>query len=160
MVRKVIAMLAILSLCFAFGVTAQAASYTPYEGTISSTYITYFKDIVSGIGFNENYVAFRSGQYDYVLVVGDLEYSGTTFTLNDTGTIYTFTTSGNYNSYTSYDVQEISDFSMSPSDKIIYSDLGQFPQLLERGAKYEMLSAVLLCIALLGFVVGRFFVVR
>lgn len=157
MVRKVSALFFCVALFFAFGITAHAQTYTPYEGTMSSSYVSYFKDILSGVGFDKNYVALRSGQYEYVMVVGDLEYDGNSFTSNGTATVYTITNSGNYNSSYSYNVSEISSLSITPDDKIIYSDLGQFPQLMERGAKYEMLSAVLMLICLLGVVIGRIF---
>lgn len=155
MVRQIKMMCAIVVLLCAFGTTAHAATYTVYEGNPSSTYITYFRDILSGIGFNENYVAFRSGQYEYTMVVGDLSYDGTSFNLDSSGTVYKFTTDNSYNSYYSYSVTDLSVFNLNPDDKIVYSDLGQFPQLLERGDKFEMLTAVLVCIALLSVVVGR-----
>lgn len=141
----------------AVGTSAKAVTYEVYDGNPSNTYIQYFKDIVSGIGFNDNYVAFRSGQNDYVMVVGDLEYNNGKFTLADVGTVYTIASSGNYNSTYSYTVTEIDSLTLNPSNKLIYSDLGNYPQLVERGAKYEILTAVLLVTALLGLVIGRIF---
>ena len=75
MVRKVTTLICVLVLIFAIGMKAQSTSVTPYEGNMSSTYITYFRDIVSGIGFNDNYVAYRSGQNEYKMVVGELTSS-------------------------------------------------------------------------------------
>ena len=161
MVRKVIVIISCLVLIFAFGVTAQAATHNVYtDGNISSTYVTYFKDILSGVSFKDNYVAFRSGQYSYTMVVGDLEYdeNSKTFTLSSPGREYSFTTNNSgYNSYYSYDSVTIDSFELRVDNNIIYSDLGYFPQLIERGAKYEMLSAVLIVVALLGVVIGRIF---
>lgn len=157
MVRKVSIMVAILLLCFGFAVTAQAATYSPYEGNPSNTYITYFRDIVSGIGFNDNYVAFRSGQNEYIMVVGDLDYNNGQIVLNSEGSLYTMATDGNYNGYYRYSVDSITDFTLNTEDKIIYSDVGQFPQLVERGAKYEILTTLLLSIALLGLVISGIF---
>lgn len=150
-----------LVLIFGFAVSAQAATHTVYEnGNISSTYLTYFKDILPGVPFSHNYVAFRSGQYSYTMVTGDIEYneSTRTFTLQGEGHVYVFEqTSNNYNSYYTYDDGSISNFSVQANDSVLYSDVGSYPQLMERGAKYEMLTAVLICIALLGYVVSRFF---
>lgn len=157
MVRKVSIMICSLALIFAFGMTAQGATHQVYEGNPSNTYIQYFKDIISGMSFTDNYVAFRSGQYDYTLVVGKLEYTNGEIRLVGQGEIYTISQEGNYNSYYKYDYAETSNFSVNPSDKIIYSDIGNYPHLVERGAQYEIFTAVLLCTALLCVVVGRFF---
>lgn len=157
MVRKVKILLAIVVLCCALGTTAHAASFTPYEGTPSNTYIQYFRDIVSGIGFNEHYVALRSGQYEYVLAVGDIQYGNDIFTSADVVGLYTITLSSGYNSSTTYSFNEVDSLYVSTNDQIVYSDLGHYPQLVERGAKYEMFTAVLVCTALLSIVVGRFF---
>lgn len=133
------------------------ALYSIYDGSISSSYVTYFKDILAGVPFNKNYVAFRSGQYTYTMVVGELEYNGNSLTLIGDGKEYIFTTSSGYNSYPTYNVYDITSFSLSLGDYLVYSDLGDYPQLMERGEKYEVFTAVLLCVALLCIVVGRFF---
>lgn len=157
MVRKVICMVICIVLLCAIGTVAHAESFEPYEGTPSNTYITYFRDIVSGIGFNDHYVALRSGQYEYILAVGDIQYGNEIFTSADTVGLYTISLNSGYNSTTSFTYREIDSLYISTNNQIIYSDLGHYPQLVERGAKYEMFTAVLLCTALLGVVVGRFF---
>lgn len=157
MVRKVTIMAVCLCLLFCVSRSAQATAYTPYDGSISSTYITYFKDIVSGIGFNENYVALRTGQYEYVLFVGQFTYENGVYTLQDTGTAYTISNEGNYNTYQTYSVNEVTDVTVTPQDKIIYSDLGQYPQLIDRGSKYEMLNTYLLVGFMLIFFILRIF---
>ena len=158
--RKVSVMVCVLALIFGFAVTAQAATHTVYDGNPSSTYINYFRDIVAGLSLHDNYLAFRSGQNEYMLITGDLQYDGNTFTLLDTGTVYTFISDNNYNASLSYQVGTITSFALNPEDKLIYSDLGQFPQLEERGTKYEIISALLVGVGLLGLVIGRFFRVR
>lgn len=153
MVRKITALLFCAVILFAIGEGSRANAYSVYDGNMSNTYVTYFKDIVSGIGFNDHYVAFRSGQYEYTMVCGDLTYDGNQFILNSPGQVYTFTTDSSYGSYYRYNVSSIENFSLVTNDSIIYSDIGQYPQLVSRGEKYEMLSAVLMCTFMLGFVV-------
>lgn len=145
MVRKVSIMMACFALVLALGNRAQASDYTVYDGNMSSTYIDYFRDIVAGIGFNEHYVAFRSGQYEYTLIVGELIYADGNFSLVDTGTCYTISNSGNYNSLYEYDVSRLEQFSLSSGNYIVYSDLGQFPRLTTRGENYEILQTYTLC---------------
>lgn len=65
MVRKVICVAAVCVLLVS-GATATANAATAYDGSISSTMI----DIVNKIplNFSDEYVFFRSGQYEYTLV--------------------------------------------------------------------------------------------
>lgn len=162
MVRKISALLVACALLFsATCATASAATHSVYdEGNISSTYVTYFRDIVSGIGFNENYVAFRSGQYSYTMVVGDLEYIDGIISLSGVGSEYVITTSSGYSSDFSYNVNYIDVFSVDTGDSILYSDVGDYPQLVDRGAKYEILTSILLLIICCSVVIARIFTKR
>lgn len=158
MVRKISASICAIALIMALSMPALGATHDVYkEGNPSTTYIQYFRDIVAGIGFKDHYVAFRSGQYSYTMCVGNLEYTNGIISLVGEGELYTFTQIGNYNSLYSLNYEEVSNFSVSVDNYIVYSDLGHFPQLVERGAQYEMLSAVLIVIGLLGIVINRIF---
>lgn len=154
MVRKVIAyMVAVLILCSAFCGTVSAATYTPYEGNISTSYLTYFEDLLPKIKLTDHYVFFRSGQYDYVMVVGDIEHDNGIFSSETDCTVYTLSSSSGYNSYNSYYVSTISDFYMVSNDILIYSDLGDFPELETRGNKYEVIQTILIGIFMLAVVI-------
>ena len=89
MVRKTITVI-LLVLVAVSAMCGTAQAYSIYEGTISSTYTTYFKDILSRQTIFTDYVCFRSGQNQYVMVVGDLEYSNNRFVLSGNGSVYTF----------------------------------------------------------------------
>lgn len=158
-VRKILScVLVSLVLITAFCGSVQAATHEVYDnGSLSTTYITYFKDILSGCDFRDNYVAFRSGQYSYTLVVGELEYENGSFSLLSSGKEYIFSSTGNYNSQYTYQVKDISNFSLDSGNSIIYADVGDFPQLIERGSKYETLNTILISIALLCIVISRIF---
>lgn len=160
MVRKIASYVCMLGLiCAMLCAPVQAATHDVYEnGNLGTTYITYFKDILSGAKFSDNYVAFRSGQYEYTLVVGELENENGVISLAGPGKEYVFTTqSSSYNSQYYYYVNDLNEFSLATGNYIIYSDTGDYPELIERGAKYEMFTALLLCVALLSIVFGRFF---
>lgn len=152
MVRKVRVMLAILCLLCATGTVAQAASYTAYDGNPSNTYITYYRDILAGVPITDNYVVFRSSQYEYIMVTGDLVYNNGLFTSDKECTTYTIATSGNYNQSYSYNIGSITSFVLDSGDEIVYSDLGNYPQLEERGAKYEVLTTILIVAVCVGYV--------
>lgn len=162
MVRKITALIiAQIVLICCFATSGQCANYDVYEnGTISSTYITYYKDILSGQSIMDDYVGFRSGQYTYTLAVGDLEYNGS-FTGNGNIKVYTFDTqSSGYNQALKYTVSQDNNFSLNSSDTVLYSNLGDYPQLIERGANFEVFTAILLCICMCSIVINRIFYYR
>lgn len=157
MVRKIIVMFSAFALIFAFGVTAHGATYNVYdEGTLNTTYTTYFRDIVAGVGLKDEYVAFRSGQYEYTLIIGQLEYENGVISSQERCTTYTFRADGTqYNNQYKYYVDWVDTVSLDTENHILYSSVGDFPQLIERGANYEVYTAVLLTICCVSVVIGR-----
>lgn len=155
-IRRVFFATMLLICCVATSV--HGANYETYSnGNLSSTYVTYFKDIISGQSIMNDYVAFRSGQYTYTMAVGNLNYGGD-FSGNGKVKVYTFDTeSSNYNQNLTYTVTTDSSFYLEPSVSVIYSNLGDYPQLIERGANIETINTILLCVALLSVVIGRVF---
>lgn len=158
MVRKVSVIVAVaVMLLNAFCVGASAATYNPYEGTISTTYLTYARDVLPNMKLGDHYVFLRSGQNEYTMITGDVVYTNGRFSNIDPVTVYTWSTDGSYNSYYRYNVAIVSDIDVNPSDKIIYSDLGNFHQLEERGQRYEILATILFAVFMLSaFIRGLF----
>lgn len=154
MVRKVIVTLAAFALIACCASTVQAAS-TPYAGNISTTYVTYFKDILSTVDPGKDYVAYRATQYSYVMVVGEIEFQDNTFT--GKGKQYTISTDSGYNNELTYIVSDVDYFSLSVTDELVYSNLGDYPQLIDLGEHYEILQTITLWIALCMCVIWRIF---
>lgn len=149
MVWKRLSITMCLCLVIAIAIPGKAFGYSVYtEGSLSSTYITYFKDIVAGIEPNKKYVAYRSGQYSYTLAAGDLSISGTTISSTDTVTLYVYETSNTsgYSATYYYNVSSVSDFSLNVSNYIVYSNLGNYPLLEERSTIYEYTTLYIICI--------------
>lgn len=162
MVRKISALLVALIVLFgAVAPIGQCATYSTYaNGNISTTYTQYFKDILSGKSILDDYVAFRSSQYEYVMAVGDIDYNGN-FKGNGEVKIYTFDTeSSNYNSILTYSVSTDSNFTLNQGNTVIYSNLGEYPQLIERGANFEVIQTILFSIMLISVVISRIFYCR
>lgn len=136
-----------------------AGAATPYDGTISSTYLDIFKQF--DISPNDDYVFFRSGQYEYTMLVGDIDYSNNNFTLNGNGKLYTlvYNTGTGYgsNSYYTRTVSDVSTYTVTTGGKLVYSNLGDFPILSERGDIYAYTSAFLLSVIFLCSVIGAVF---
>lgn len=154
--RKIIFI--ILALALSMALPLSASAYSVYEdGSLSSTYTTYYRDVVSGLSPFDNYVYWRSGQYEYSLVVGDLDYNNGKFSSDQTCKHYKFTTSSGYNSTFTYSTTNINDFSLSVGNALVYSDLGNYPCLTDRGDFYAFTSLLLMFIALCIFLVRSIF---
>lgn len=151
MVRtKRLIMILSLAAALVLAVPSSAFAHDIYtDGNISSTYTTIFQDL--NLSPFDDYVYFRSGQYEYTLIVGDIELNGSRFSSSEIVTNYTINTqsgTGYGNNIYKYTVTEENGFDLNASNYLVYSNLGSYPQLTERGESYELLTAFLLCLAL------------
>lgn len=132
-----------------------ALSVDAYQGTISTTYLTFFKDIVAGISIFDDYVFYRSSDNTYTMITGDIELTGTTFELIGDGQEYEITQnsgSGYSSSYYSLSVSSISDLSVRAGNYLVYSNLGHYPRLEERSVVYEfalLMAFITFCVCAL-----------
>lgn len=117
------------------------------DGGIGTTYTTYFQDILDKYPVCPDYVYFRSGQYQYALVVSDeLSYSEGMFTA-DTYDYYLITTSSGYGTgYLTLYKNPGTSLSLDVGDNLVYSSLGHFPSLIERGSFYDYAITLVLVV--------------
>lgn len=110
-----------------------------YPGTISDTYLNYFRGIVQKLDWNQHYVVYRSGQYSYTMVYGEeVALNGTRFTGNgNVVNLYRNTSSGNSDWYVGYSSDSLS---LSAGSLYVYSDLGMYPTLKEGGSSIEFMA--------------------
>lgn len=129
------------------------SSHTPYEsGSMSSTVVSYFDDIVAKLGA-VHYVLFRSGQYEYRMYYGEgLEYDGTF--------------AADFVDYIAYDSRYYtwssgseSGFKLSCGSYLVYSDLGDYP-CLDNGSIGSYLIAFTLVLWLLYQIMSKLFMPR
>ncbi len=151
MVRKVSKLLVCL-LAAAVTVSAAtqaAAAASVYQGTVSTTYVDYAKQILTKCPPFQDYVFFRSGQYEYTLVCGTLTLNGDTFTGSNVGEFtITYHTQSGYSGTSYYTVtgKSTNSFSLDTNNELVYSSLGSFPALTERGDFVETLTLLLLVV--------------
>lgn len=109
------------------------------DGNISSSYTTYFQDILNGLPADTTYVYYRSGQYTYAMVVGNLALSNNVISSSEPVTIYEISTNSgsSYNSVYRYYVRSESNFSLNIGSSLVYTNLGDYPVLEERGDIFE-----------------------
>lgn len=148
LVRRVLACLCVC-LCISTG-TAVASNYNVYtQGNISTSILTYFRDIESGIGINDNYVFWRSAQYEYKMVVGALKLENNIFSgLDPASYMQVYTLNTNTSSYDTYryTLSTEQNFSLDAHNYLVYSDLGHYPKLHERGVNYAFCTLFVVCI--------------
>lgn len=148
MVRKVMAVCIALAVALSAAAHASAATAQIYEGNISTSMTAYFSDILLKVPPTLNYVLIRSGQYTYVMYVGEFSWDGSTFYATSADA-YAITTNSGYNSVYSFNVSTISDLTIRPGDYLVYSDLGPFPGLREPVEVWGYLLLIALFILLL-----------
>lgn len=141
--RLIVAMGLVVALCGSMA--TQALAYTAYDGTPSNTYITYFRDMLSKFSASSDYVVFRSGQYEYLLVVGQLAESDNRIVATGEVDICEISTNSGYGSSYSMSFRNESSFSLDPGDEIIYSNLGKYPSLEERGDITDYATLFVIC---------------
>lgn len=147
MARKITVIVTSLALVLcALCAPISAATYNVYtEGNMNTTYVQYFKDILAGAKITDDYVAFRSGQYEYTMAVGKLGIvDGGIIASSGECKVYRIGQEGTYNARYTYSTETTTGFSVDPNDSIVYSNLGDYPQLIERSAHIETLSLIAL----------------
>lgn len=112
-----------------------ASLNSPYDGTISTTYVDIARDCLWNLGWFDNYVFWREGQYTYVFAYGDIKLSGSTFR-GDNATILRITAPTNYSGAIQVSTSEDS-FSVNAGNRLVYSNLGEYPQLDSRKFLYD-----------------------
>lgn len=120
------------------------------EGTLNSTYTTYFRDYVGHLGLDDHYVYARTGQYVYTLFYGDISLDGTTFRMGKC-TRVDITTSSGYNSSYTMSSTNINSYTLNVGNNIVYSDLGAYPMFEGRGEVFQYVQTITICV--MGFVV-------
>lgn len=124
-----------------------------YDGSISTSVLTYFRGMTEKLSPSSHYVLFRQSQYIYRLVYGEnLVCNGNRFTGTDM-------------MYITYDTRDYvlssgteGGFSLNVGSYIVYSDIGDiYPVLVEGVKNYEFKALLFLCTMYLLFVIVRSF---
>lgn len=137
---------------------ALLSSYSqPYDGSISTTYTTYFRGVVEKLPPASHYVLFRSDQYSYRLVYSDsMTYENGRFAADSAQYVNYYV--GNYNSRSQVTSGVEGAFSLSPNGYPVYSDLSELYPVLSEGVKNYEFKTLLFCVVLfLLFTIARSF---
>lgn len=104
-----------------------------------------FGGVVSKLPYGVHYVYYREGQYRYCLAYADsLELSGSEFTA-PSATVVSYTTGSSYQGQATWNVSTESNFTLDAENYLVWSDLGDYPELTERReGDYAQLACVML----------------
>lgn len=108
-------------------VRAPAASSTPYASVSANTYSDLAASMLWKVGFGDDYVFWRGGQYQYNFAYGDLELSNSRFRGSGCKLV-TFTLNSSYGGTYTMDVTTGS-VDLSAGSYIVFSNLGPYPVL-------------------------------
>lgn len=113
--------------------------YTVYDsGLPASQYLSWAQGLIKRVPIGQDYVFFRSGQYQYVFAYGDYSEG-----FSSPSTVYILQLSSNYNSsYSFYSLVDNS-FSFTPGQGVVYSSLSDYPSLTTDYTR-EILFALIL----------------
>ena len=109
--------------------SSRTVSGSPYSSVTSGTYTELASACIPHLAWDDNYVFFRSGQYEYKLVFGnDLTFSNGVFSGSDCTVITWSQTTAQYQNY--YEQRVTNDsINLSVGNYIVWSNLGDFPCL-------------------------------
>lgn len=120
----------------------------------NSTDVTQlFRDILSKISPFDDYVFYKIDDKNYRMYVGDIDFLGDTFNSSSDLIVYDYC----IDSDDELNIYVSSDLTLLADNTLIYSNLGFFPDLIERGDYYALLTFLLLCTALFMFLIRPIF---
>lgn len=126
--------------------SAAAVGGVSDEYGVGTSYNVYFAGLAGKLPAGTHYAYYRSGQYEYTFVYSeDLQVDGDTFTA-DSAVVAVLDTESGYQSPPTWSTYETTDIRFSANGNLIYSDLGDYPDLIERReVQYAELTVVILC---------------
>lgn len=127
-----------------------------YTNVIPSDIVDMFRDVISNESIMSSYVACCNDNNTYSLFVGDISMKGNTF-VSDTFVKCYKLFPDSETSDLIYQVSDVSGLKIDASNKIVYSNLGNYPGLIRRGEIYEVVQTILIAAIGLCFIVSSIF---
>ncbi len=115
---------------------------------VGTSNIAIFGPVAAKLPYGTHYVYWREGQYTYKFAYSaSLALSGSRFTGSDVA-VLTYQTYNSYNSQATFVRSSEASFSLDAGNYLVWSDLGDYPTLYERGGEDYAKTA---CIILASF---------
>lgn len=144
-------------------IPVSAEVFTVDYGSFTSSFLNIFRDVAEGLT-GESYVAWRNGDNDFAMYIGDtLTETNGTFT-GEAGRIVSLSTvrwtdasGSSYTTYTDYYVREIDSFTLRTNNVLVYSSLDDYPALKQGGEEFEFSLLFIISIVCIAAVIIRIF---
>lgn len=135
----------LMAVCILLISSASAYSIDP-EYAVGSSNLTIFQGVAERLPYGVHYVYWRNGRYEYCMAYGNtLSVSGSNFTGSNCTVITYYTYTGNGTQAT-WNTASVSNFSLNASSYLVWSDLGDYPTLYDRGGvDYVKTVCIILC---------------
>lgn len=127
------------------GIMPFSSHSIPSNYGVGSNNVAIMEGIVSKFDYGDHYVYWRSGQYSYMLAHSrELVYEGGRFRAPSVQLVQYNTYSGG-SSQATYSQSTDSNFSLAPGNYLVWSDLGDYPQLESGRREREYVQAACIC---------------
>ena len=152
--KKLLIILSVFILIFAFCLPCFASNYSSYDGNsnnLSSTYVDYLKNALSDIDPDEDYILFRDSRFSYILAVSD-NFTYVNNTLSGKAEILRLYVTDDYNYDNRYHVQLINDpnFKYTYDGYMIYSNcIENIPSLTNASTTSSKIPYILIGVGVL-----------
>lgn len=138
-----------------FEVVRRFDDMTSYDNVIPNDIVDVFRDIVADQSILSDYVACCTKEGEYSLFIGNIGYKNSKFSSEEK--IKLISLKSDENNKLVYSSQTVSGLSLFTEGKVIYSNLGDFPNLIRRGEVYEILQTILIVIIGCCILISRIF---
>ncbi len=138
-----------------FEVVRRFDDMSSYDNVIPNDIVDVFRDIVADQSILSDYVACCTKEGEYSLFIGNIGYKNSKFSSEEK--IKLISLKSDENNKLVYSSQTVSGLTLFTEGKVIYSNLGDFPNLIRRGEVYEILQTILIVIIGCCILISRIF---
>lgn len=118
---------------------------------VGTSNINIFGPLAGKLPIGTHYVYWRDGQYTYRLAYSpEMSVSGTRFS-SPSVILATYQTNTGYGSQATWTVSQDTNFSLNAGNYLVWSDLGDYPQLVDRSVRDYVHAAVIGIVVLFVF---------
>ena len=108
------------------------ADISPSYG-VGTTYVDIFAGLAAKLDYGVHYVYYRESQYEYCFAYSaEMLLDGTVFTAPSVSLVTYDTRRGTYQDQPTYTVSTQSNFRLDTDNYLVWSDLGDYPELYDR----------------------------
>lgn len=151
MVRKIIIVFLVLAAISSLTIAASAA---PISAAYNDIAFNVARALISDAEMLDSYIFYSAAENTYILAIGKLKEQNNIIQSDSSVEVYTITVTEN-----TYTVDQITDeeYQLNVDQIYLYSNLNSYPDIIERGNRYEEATLFMLVIGLCLFLIRSIF---